>query len=163
MTIKLKQNQTLFDIALIHFGNANAAFAIAEHNNISITDILLVGREIKLPETIENVNKPNVDFYRKNDIEPATGDTRLFSKKLTFIGYATKFLKLINGKQLYLIGWSIKIPITPFNRKFAKFTFISGLQLYFINQNKDTGETITPIRNIYTNYTIIKGQTLKLI
>jgi hypothetical protein len=88
----------------------------------------------------------------------------LFSRKFNFIKNKTKFLKLTNGKQLYLINWDNKVAIAPINYRFAKFNLISGLQLYFISHNKekDNEENITPIRNIYTNYTVMKGKTLKI-
>jgi len=107
MTIKIKENQTLFDIALIHYGDANTAFAIARKNNISITDILAVGTEIELPEV--NKNKAVVDFYANNNIEPATGDSRLFYERIALIGHPLTFLTLINGQQLRFIGSSVNI------------------------------------------------------
>ena len=70
MEITVQNNQSLFDIALITSGSADAAYDIAMENNISITDKLTSGQ--KLTFSGIPVNKTVVDFYTINNIKPAT-------------------------------------------------------------------------------------------
>lgn len=79
MKIKVQHNQTLFDIALHHLGNISYAMDIALKNNISMTDDLVVGAEIELPE-IETTGKEQkvVKFFAANPMKiPSTVKPKL--------------------------------------------------------------------------------------
>jgi hypothetical protein len=71
MEITAQNNQSLFDIALIVSGSAEAAFDIALENDISITDDLRPGHILQFTGT--PANKRVVDYYAVNHIRPATG------------------------------------------------------------------------------------------
>ncbi|MBW7839225.1 MAG: hypothetical protein H3C36_06250 [Chitinophagaceae bacterium] len=49
MTITVLNNQSLFDLAIRYCGTAQAAFAIAALNNISLTGDLKAGSQLELP------------------------------------------------------------------------------------------------------------------
>jgi hypothetical protein len=69
-TIKVSENQSLFDFAIQTAGSASAAFDIAFQNNLSVTDSLKVGQEL----IVVNVeNKVIVDYYENKRLKPATG------------------------------------------------------------------------------------------
>lgn len=71
MKVKVLHNQSLFDIAIMYFGTANAVFEIALLNNISVTEVLHAGLELLLPNTDYGFNEV-VNYYRSNRIAPAT-------------------------------------------------------------------------------------------
>jgi hypothetical protein len=62
-------NQTLFDIALQHCGDQEAATAIALLNGIDVTDTPETGTELLLPDI---VNRRVFKYYNDNKIKPAT-------------------------------------------------------------------------------------------
>jgi hypothetical protein len=73
MQIKALNNQSLFDIAIQTLGSAEAAFDLALANNISITDDLEAGQILTVPQAANDyVKKQTVEYYKINDIKPAT-------------------------------------------------------------------------------------------
>lgn len=68
--IVVKDNQSLFDICIQEYGNISNVVALAQSNEINITDELTVGQQVLIPElTIEqNVLK----YYAENKVTPAT-------------------------------------------------------------------------------------------
>lgn len=72
MEITAQNNQSLFDIALMVSGSADAAYDIALENGISVTDKLTSGQVLKFSGVPEN--KRAVDFYTINNIKPATDE-----------------------------------------------------------------------------------------
>jgi hypothetical protein len=70
MEITAQNNQSLFDIALMVSGSAEAAFDIALENGMSITDTLTQGQVLQYSGT--PINKKVVEYYVINDIKPAT-------------------------------------------------------------------------------------------
>jgi hypothetical protein len=69
-TINAKQGQNLFNIALQELGSVLGVITIALMNGMSITDPLTPGQELLVPET--PLNASVVDYYRTNNISPAT-------------------------------------------------------------------------------------------
>lgn len=67
----IKNNQSLFDFTLQAYGNISALFDVAFANNISCTDLLLVGTNLELPPS-EGTTKSVLDYYRREKIEIAT-------------------------------------------------------------------------------------------
>jgi len=70
MEITARNNQSLFDIALMMYGSAEAAFDIALENDLSVTDELSSG-------TVLNITMPAkskiAEYYVINEVKPATG------------------------------------------------------------------------------------------
>lgn len=79
MKTKVKDGQTMADIAIQEFGSWEAMVAIAQKNGISITEIPESGTELTLPEGTWNRVMQN--FCKNNDVSPATardnGNVRL--------------------------------------------------------------------------------------
>jgi len=69
-TITPLPGQSIFDIALMTCGIAEAAYDIALANDINITDSV-EGVALAIPGSIEK-NKKVVEYYAINLIEPAT-------------------------------------------------------------------------------------------
>ena len=72
-TIITQDRQTLFDIAIQHCGDREAAFQIADINDISLTAELPAGLSVTVPDVI---NQKVFDYYRINNIIPATAASR---------------------------------------------------------------------------------------
>ncbi len=69
-TIITRHNQSVLDIALQAAGTIEAAFDIAEQNNMSITDVLTPRTQIEVePNT---VHEDNLAYYDKFKIVPAS-------------------------------------------------------------------------------------------
>lgn len=67
----IKNNQSLFDIALQEYGDVRTVFDLALFNDISCTDILFTGMDVELPIS-EFINKKTKDYYTREHIELAT-------------------------------------------------------------------------------------------
>jgi hypothetical protein len=65
-------NQDLLDVAVEYCGSADAAYDIALLNDLTVTDDLTPGIELKLPSV---VNKKIASYYKTKGLEPATGIT----------------------------------------------------------------------------------------
>jgi len=62
--------QSIFDVALMTRGIAEAAYDIAVDNSVSVTDDV-VGLDLTVADNI-SANKRVVEFYSVNKISPAT-------------------------------------------------------------------------------------------
>jgi len=71
MIVTVQPRQSVFDIALQHFGSPEAAFVVAEKIGCSITDELTAGIDIEFSGS-EILDKRVVEYYRQNGIVPAT-------------------------------------------------------------------------------------------
>ncbi len=71
MIIKALSKQSFYDISIQYFGTADYAFAIAYGNQKSISDPLVVGQEIVLPELVKDTKV--LQYYKARNIIPATG------------------------------------------------------------------------------------------
>lgn len=69
MTITRANGQTIFDIAIQYCGDAQAAFEIADMNDVSLTD-----SETMMLEVPPVYNRRVVEYYRVNGVKPATAD-----------------------------------------------------------------------------------------
>ncbi len=67
--IILKDRQTLWDLALQYCGDREAAFDIADINDISFTEELSAGTSVIVPDVI---NRRVVGHYKANNTAPAT-------------------------------------------------------------------------------------------
>lgn len=70
--IVVLEGQSLFDIAIQECGSVEAVFEIAGLNGLAITDGLVPGSLINVTT---GINKPVADYYARNKLKPATGDT----------------------------------------------------------------------------------------
>lgn len=71
MRVTVRDRQSVFDLALRWGGDAEAAFAIAEANDVSVSEQIVPGTEIEVPSVME---RRVVEYYERNRIEPATID-----------------------------------------------------------------------------------------
>lgn len=69
--VKALHNQSLFDIAILYFGTVAAVFDIAFLNNISVTEVLVPGQNIQLPNKDYGTNQVAA-YFDNNGILPAT-------------------------------------------------------------------------------------------
>lgn len=72
--VRVSYNQSLFDISVQECGSIEAVFDISKQNGLSITDVLIPGTSIKLPETI---NKPVHEYYKTHGLNPSTDATTI--------------------------------------------------------------------------------------
>ena len=86
MQVRVKDNQSLFDIAIQTAGSAEAAFALALANDLSITDDLAIGQEL---QTVPIMSIDIANFYRNRALTPATAfigeadESGIFSDEFT--------------------------------------------------------------------------------
>ncbi|MDR0559123.1 MAG: hypothetical protein LBG92_03070 [Prevotellaceae bacterium] len=69
MVVTVLSRQSLLDLAVQTSGSAEAAFELAAKNGISVTDDIDAGCEL---ETVAVANAATANYYRNNDIKPAT-------------------------------------------------------------------------------------------
>lgn len=70
MKRKVKDGQTLADVAVEEFGSWEAMISIAHQNGISMTENLAAGTELTMPDAVWN-RRLQV-YCRNNDVSPAT-------------------------------------------------------------------------------------------
>ena len=75
MEIIVLNNQTLIDIAIRYFGTVEAVLAIAVLNSISVTEELIPGQTLELPN-VDYGFQEVVAFFRVNKMQPATALTQ---------------------------------------------------------------------------------------
>lgn len=69
--IRVKYKQSLLDIAIQQFGSIAEAFDLAVANNLSVTDIIVPGTVITIPEL--EASHPDVQtYYKKKQLKPST-------------------------------------------------------------------------------------------
>ncbi|MDR1203737.1 MAG: hypothetical protein LBL58_19175 [Tannerellaceae bacterium] len=68
-TVIPQERQTLLDLAIEYCGDVEAVFEIMQLNDLSITEELLAGKEIIVPEPYA---RKITEFYQSNNIQPAT-------------------------------------------------------------------------------------------
>lgn len=71
MTVTVLHNQTLLDIAIQYTGVIENSFNIAFFNNLSLSDPLVYGMSLIIPDDLE-VDSDTVNFYQDNNLQPAT-------------------------------------------------------------------------------------------
>lgn len=71
MTITVLHNQSFLDIAIQHTGSVFNAFSIASANGLAVSESLLPGSQLLVPdEIVKDVEIYN--YYTSKDIKPAT-------------------------------------------------------------------------------------------
>ena len=87
MKVKVKDGQTLADIAIQEYGSLEAAMELAKANGLSVTDIPAPGTELTLQDVV--YDKTMADYCKVNGVSPATQrDTsgvklRIFTEEYT--------------------------------------------------------------------------------
>lgn len=87
MKVKVKDGQTLSDIAVQEYGSLAAVMELAWENGMALTDIPAPGSELTLPEKV--YDRAMEDYCKVNGVSPATQrDTsavrlHIFTKEFT--------------------------------------------------------------------------------
>lgn len=71
--IKVKDGQTLADVALQYGGSVETMFEIASANGLSVTDEPADGAELRVPGQLSGADESVVRRYALRGVEPATG------------------------------------------------------------------------------------------
>ena len=76
---KVLQGQTIFDVALIYFGDISKFWQIAQANNLNITDELQSGTIIQIPNlTIDSDSKKIANYFQtRNALLPIATNAQL--------------------------------------------------------------------------------------
>ena len=74
MTAKVLHNQSILDIAIQHTGSVFNAFAIATANNMAVSETLIAGNYISIPDNVLN-DESILNYYNAKNIKPATSLT----------------------------------------------------------------------------------------
>lgn len=74
MTIKVKHNQSLFDIAIQVYGTIEGIVEIAVANGLSITGELIQGQLLQIPD-YSDTKIEVVKYFSERKLTPATGST----------------------------------------------------------------------------------------
>lgn len=82
--IKVKEGQTLLDIAVQYLGDASKAFEIAITNGLNFSDDLVIGTELIVGDVAVDKKKV-VKIFSENNLIPASGKT--LSQQQEGIGY----------------------------------------------------------------------------
>lgn len=89
MTAIVLHNQSLLDIAIQHTGSVSNVFLIAQANGLAVSDELVAGSELTIPD-VEN-NNDILNYYSSRAIQPATAITTIIDDNtepsLEGIGY----------------------------------------------------------------------------
>lgn len=93
--IESTQGQWLGDVAIKHAGGIEALFEFAVLNNISPTENLIPGTQLS---PTEQVNKRIINYYERNNINPASADTGVTRVRRRGIGNMTIGVDFIVGK-----------------------------------------------------------------
>ncbi len=74
MKVKVLHNQSLFDVVLQCTGSIESVLEVAKENNISITDDLVPGTELVIPDSVK-IDEDILNYYKAKRIQPATALT----------------------------------------------------------------------------------------
>lgn len=88
MTITVLPNQSILDISLLHTGSVKNAFKIAFNGGFSVSDDVVTGSLLVVPEQVE-LDKNIINYNLRRQIFPATDViTKLIEiKPLEGVGY----------------------------------------------------------------------------
>lgn len=74
MNIIILHNQSLLDVCLQHTGSLAGIFELALANGLSVSDDVIAGQTLQVPDTLA-VDKDVLAYYRAKNIQPATAFT----------------------------------------------------------------------------------------
>lgn len=87
--VKVLNNQSILDIAVQHTGDVSNAFLIAKENSLAVSDYLVPGYELIIPNGVP-FNRDILNYYNAKQIKPATAITEISDEnppQLGGIGY----------------------------------------------------------------------------
>ncbi len=85
MKIRVLHKQNLLDISIQHTGTIENCFKIAVANGLSVSDEIVPGQELIIPNDIK-IDTQILNYYQSKEIQPATAELPKF-KKLEGIDY----------------------------------------------------------------------------
>ena len=71
MIIRATQGQTIYDLAIKHYGCYEGVFVLMEDNNLSLTSELIAGQNIIIRDVIPELNDTNIAvalYYKTNGL-----------------------------------------------------------------------------------------------
>jgi hypothetical protein len=74
MEITVLNNQSILDISIQHTGTVENSFSIAVANGFSVSDLLISGTTLILPDGLQK-NNDVLNYYTAKQIQPASGIT----------------------------------------------------------------------------------------
>lgn len=82
MQFKVLYNQNLLDFAIQHTGSVANAFLIAVANNMAVSDVLVAGSELIVPDGVVK-DTDILNYYSSKAIQPATAlqDLKIIKEK----------------------------------------------------------------------------------
>ncbi|WP_312091089.1 hypothetical protein [Chryseobacterium sp.] len=82
MQFKVLHNQNLLDFAIQHTGSVANAFLIAVANNMAVSDILVAGSVLLVPDNMVK-DTDILNYYSSRAIQPATAlqDLKIIKEK----------------------------------------------------------------------------------
>jgi hypothetical protein len=82
--IVVQEGQSLYDIALQHYGNAEAVIDLVRDNGLQgVTQQLQAGRVLQVNTASDKYNKAIVNYYKANNVLPATQQGVSFEEVLS--------------------------------------------------------------------------------
>lgn len=72
MEITVLHNQSFLDIAIQHTGSVFNAFSIAVSNGRAVSDVLIPGESLIIPDEVTN-DDDVINYYQSKQLQPATG------------------------------------------------------------------------------------------
>lgn len=84
----IQPGQTLIDIAVQHLGSEEGVFALAQLNELSITDELTAGNELELPEVVD---KRVTRYFTDGGYRPSVGVDIDILEGIGYWGVFTEF------------------------------------------------------------------------
>lgn len=79
--INVINNQSIFDIALVAYGNLEGVVSLCLENNLSLTDQLVPGQKIKVPEYAE-AKSEIVQYFEDRKINISTAITEQQNREI---------------------------------------------------------------------------------
>ncbi|WP_234111688.1 hypothetical protein [Chryseobacterium sp. R2A-55] len=89
MKVEVLERQSILDIAVQHTGDVSNAFLIAKENSLAVSDYLVPGYELTIPNGLP-FNRDILNYYNAKQINPATAITEINDEdppQLGGIGY----------------------------------------------------------------------------
>jgi len=145
--IVVQEGQSLFDIALQHYGNAEAVIDLVSDNGLQgVTQQLQAGQVLKVNTASERYNKAIVNYYRANGYLPATQQGVSFEEvlSLTIVPSFQPF-SYNDNSHTYSTG------TMNFLRIFLDFTGVKNLRFEFTSDSEidfSISITLSPIHYI---------------
>ncbi|RXK57576.1 LysM peptidoglycan-binding domain-containing protein [Lacibacter luteus] len=153
MTTKVLYGETLADIAA-RLGNAAAAYDIALLNNIGITDDLVAGTILIVPDAI----KKNTAAFNSGVAKPLTNEVKVLKNQtvsdlaVQYLGDAERVVELaalnnISTTEMLIPGQMIKMPVADIQKQriVTVFNNPATAPASYYQETNDQGEVLEGI------------------